>query len=109
MHKMDKLNDITLSIEVENKINCHIDCVYESENLMRVVGWAFGIDNGGECSEVEIEVFDAEQNPVDIKKHRVYRKDIIKLVQNRYDAQSVFGYEIGWEKKTEKNTQLYIV
>lgn len=76
---------------------------------MRVVGWAFGIDNGGECSEVEIEVFDAEQNPVDIKKHRVYRKDIIKLVQNRYDAQSVFGYEIGWEKKTEKNTQLYIV
>ncbi len=39
MHKMDKLNDITLSMEVENKINCHIDCVYESENLMRVVGW----------------------------------------------------------------------
>ena len=99
MHKMDKLNDITLSMKVENKINCQIDCVYESENLMRVVGWAFGIDNGGECSEVEIEVFDAEQNPVDIKKHRVYRKDIIKLVQNRYDAQSVFGYEIGWEKK----------
>lgn len=39
MHKMDKLNDITLSMEVENKISCHIDCVYESENLMRVVGW----------------------------------------------------------------------
>ena len=27
MHKMDKLNDITLSMEVENKINCHIDKV----------------------------------------------------------------------------------
>lgn len=39
MHKMDKLNDITLSMEAENKISCHIDCVYESENLMRVVEW----------------------------------------------------------------------